>query len=78
MFLVPLSRRESFLKEVRVMSRLRHENIVRLLAVCTRDEPYVMVTEYMERGDLNMYLRRFEVDIPGKPNGESDKNKVIR
>ena len=45
-----------FFKEVRVMSRLQHENVVRLLGVC-RDEPICMIVEYMENGDLNQFLR---------------------
>lgn len=45
-----------FFKEVRVMSRLQHENVVRLLAVC-RDDPICMIVEYMENGDLNQFLK---------------------
>jgi len=51
------------------MSRLLHGNIVRLLAVCTEAQPFAMVTEYMERGDLHQYLRTFSDDLkplPGK------------
>ena len=51
------------------MSRLLHGNIVRLLAVCTEAEPFAMVTEYMERGDLHQYLQTFSDDLhpsPGK------------
>uniref|UniRef100_F6RMP9 Discoidin domain-containing receptor 2 n=1 Tax=Ciona intestinalis TaxID=7719 RepID=F6RMP9_CIOIN len=49
--------KEDFLKEVRVMSQMQDPNIVHLIAVCTNDEPYAMITEYMENGDLNQYLR---------------------
>jgi len=45
-----------FMKEVEVMSRLTHENVVRLLGVCN-DEPLLMVAEYMENGDLNQFLQ---------------------
>ena len=45
-----------FIKEVNVMDRLKHENVVRLLGVC-HDEPKLMVVEYMENGDLNMFLQ---------------------
>ena len=45
-----------FFKEVRVMSRLQHENVVRLLTVC-RDDPICMIVEYMENGDLNQFLK---------------------
>nr|XP_039268971.1 discoidin domain-containing receptor 2-like [Styela clava] len=54
--------KEDFLKEVKVMARLRDPNIVQLLAVCTEDEPFAMITGYMENGDLNEYLRGFDID----------------
>lgn len=44
------------------MSQLKNTNIVRLVAVCTEDEPYAMITEYMEHGDLNQYLQGFDFD----------------
>ncbi|XP_010794170.1 discoidin domain-containing receptor 2-like isoform X1 [Notothenia coriiceps] len=48
--------RNDFLKEIRIMSRLRDANIVRLLAVCVDTDPLCMITEYMENGDLNQFL----------------------
>ncbi|XP_037828921.1 discoidin domain-containing receptor 2 isoform X3 [Kryptolebias marmoratus] len=48
--------RNDFLKEIRIMSRLRDPNIVRLLAVCVDKDPLCMITEYMENGDLNQFL----------------------
>ncbi|XP_057317296.1 discoidin domain-containing receptor 2-like isoform X2 [Hydractinia symbiolongicarpus] len=45
-----------FMKEVDVMARLQHENVVRLLGVC-KEPPVLMVVEYMENGDLNQFLR---------------------
>ncbi|KAH0630425.1 hypothetical protein JD844_013438 [Phrynosoma platyrhinos] len=47
--------RNDFLKEVKIMSRLKDLNIVRLLGVCVQDDPLCMITEYMENGDLNHY-----------------------
>uniref|UniRef100_A0A8C2Z955 receptor protein-tyrosine kinase n=1 Tax=Cyclopterus lumpus TaxID=8103 RepID=A0A8C2Z955_CYCLU len=48
--------RNDFLKEIRIMSRLRDPNIVHLLAVCVDTDPLCMITEYMENGDLNQFL----------------------
>jgi len=42
------------------MSRLRDENIVCLLAICTSGSPFI-VMEYMENGDLNQYLQKYEI-----------------
>ncbi|XP_041081721.1 epithelial discoidin domain-containing receptor 1-like isoform X2 [Polyodon spathula] len=48
--------RNDFLKEVKILSRLKDPNIIRLLGVCVRDDPLCMITEYMESGDLNQFL----------------------
>ncbi|KFP80288.1 Discoidin domain-containing receptor 2, partial [Acanthisitta chloris] len=50
--------RNDFLKEIKIMSRLKDPNIIRLLAVCITDDPLCMITEYMENGDLNQFLSR--------------------
>ncbi|XP_067868887.1 discoidin domain-containing receptor 2-like isoform X4 [Heterodontus francisci] len=54
--------RNNFLKEVKIMSRLKDPNIIRLLGVCIRDDPLCMVTEYMENGDLNQFLFQRELE----------------
>uniref|UniRef100_A0A8D0AL81 receptor protein-tyrosine kinase n=1 Tax=Sander lucioperca TaxID=283035 RepID=A0A8D0AL81_SANLU len=48
--------RNDFLKEVKILSRLKDPNIIHLLGVCVSSDPLCMVTEYMECGDLNQYL----------------------
>ncbi|XP_052002467.1 epithelial discoidin domain-containing receptor 1-like [Xyrauchen texanus] len=48
--------RNDFLKEVKILSRLKDTNIIQLLGVCVSSDPLCMVTEYMESGDLNQYL----------------------
>lgn len=45
-----------FLSEADMMKRFEHRNIVRLLGVCTRNEPVYTVMEYMLYGDLKTYL----------------------
>ena len=42
---------------MRILARLRDPNIVRVLGMCTRDEPLCMIVEYMENGDLNQFLQ---------------------
>ncbi|KAM9187162.1 discoidin domain-containing receptor 2 isoform 1-T1 [Mergus octosetaceus] len=56
--------RNDFLKEIKIMSRLKDPNIIRLLAVCIADDPLCMITEYMENGDLNQFLSRHEAHSP--------------
>uniref|UniRef100_A0A8C0GC10 Discoidin domain-containing receptor 2 n=1 Tax=Chelonoidis abingdonii TaxID=106734 RepID=A0A8C0GC10_CHEAB len=59
--LVFLFLRNDFLKEIKIMSRLKDPNIIRLLGVCVRDDPLCMITEYMENGDLNQFLSQREI-----------------
>ncbi|NXL33342.1 DDR2 protein, partial [Glaucidium brasilianum] len=56
--------RNDFLKEIKIMSRLKDPNIIRLLAVCITDDPLCMITEYMENGDLNQFLSRQQAGVP--------------
>uniref|UniRef100_A0A674PLP2 receptor protein-tyrosine kinase n=1 Tax=Takifugu rubripes TaxID=31033 RepID=A0A674PLP2_TAKRU len=61
--------RNDFLKEVKILSRLKDPNIIRLLGVCVSNDPLCMVTEYMECGDLNQYLsHRVLLDKTGPSN----------
>ena len=41
-----------FLSEAEMMKRFDHTNIVKLLGVCTRNEPVYTVMEFMLYGDL--------------------------
>lgn len=64
--------RSDFMKEMKIMSQLKDPNIVKLLAACTDDEPYCMVVEYMENGDLNQFLYENECDW----NGNNNRNNL--
>ncbi|KAI5615245.1 discoidin domain-containing receptor 2, partial [Silurus asotus] len=57
-----INARNDFLKEIKIMSRLNDPNIIRLLCVCVHSDPLCMVTEYMENGDLNMFLSQREIE----------------
>ena len=61
LFICPFVRND-FLKEIKIMSRLDDPNIIRLLCVCVSSDPLCMVTEYMENGDLNMFLSQREIE----------------
>jgi len=50
---------KSFEKEIKFMSRLKDDNVIRLLGICTTGTPFIMM-EYMENGNLNQYLQQFE------------------
>ncbi|XP_036032209.1 epithelial discoidin domain-containing receptor 1 isoform X4 [Onychomys torridus] len=73
--------RNDFLKEVKIMSRLKDPNIIRLLGVCVQDDPLCMITDYMENGDLNQFLSAHQLEnkaaqgVPG--DRESDQGPTI-
>lgn len=57
------------------MSQLKDLNIVRVLGVCTQEEPLCMVVEYMKYGDLNQFLIDHE---PEGPVAEAANLKTLR
>ncbi|CAI4225789.1 unnamed protein product [Auanema sp. JU1783] len=48
---------DAFLQEAQIMKQCDHPNLVKLYAVCTREEPFYIITEYMCNGSLLQYLR---------------------
>ena len=65
---------QSFEKEIKFMSQLQHENIVQLLAVCKQRENPFIVMEYMENGDLNQFLQRYQL---GDENTALRSNQIL-
>lgn len=45
---------EAFLAEANLMKSLQHDKLVRLNAVVTKEEPIYIITEYMEKGGLDL------------------------
>ena len=54
---------EAFEKEYKFMSRLDHPNVIRMLGLCNTGPTQFIMMEYMEKGDLNNYLREFETIV---------------
>ena len=56
---------EGFLKEANILKKLRHDNIIRLHGVCTKEYPFYIVTELMENGNLKEYpyVSIYSIDI---------------
>ncbi|KRZ78829.1 Tyrosine-protein kinase Fyn, partial [Trichinella papuae] len=48
---------QAFLEEASIMKQCDHPNLVKLYAVCTKEEPVCIITEYMINGSLLDYLR---------------------
>ncbi len=46
-----------FLTEASIMAQFHHENIICLEGVVTQSHPYMIITEYMDNGSLDTFLR---------------------
>ncbi|EDQ88859.1 uncharacterized protein MONBRDRAFT_32678 [Monosiga brevicollis MX1] len=58
--------KEDFLEEIRVMQQFdEHPNVVRLLGICTLDEPMMLLVEYMPDGNMRDFLREARPKTPG-------------
>ena len=57
---------ETFLAEANLMRNFVDANVVRLLGVVTKDEPYLIVTEFMDGGDLLSFLTSETESLPRK------------
>lgn len=51
-----LEPRRLFIFEASILMEFRHPNILWLIGVCTKSEPWFMVSEFMEYGDLKSVL----------------------
>lgn len=48
---------QAFLQEASIMKKFRHDRLVALFAVCSKEEPIYIVQEYMCNGSLLEFLR---------------------
>lgn len=48
---------DDFIEEAKIMMKLRHENLVQLYGVCTKQRDIYIVTEYLSNGCLLTYLK---------------------
>ncbi|XP_075225566.1 tyrosine-protein kinase Src64B isoform X2 [Lycorma delicatula] len=51
---------QAFLQEAAIMKKFRHDRLVALYAVCSKEEPVYIVQEYMKHGSLLEFLRNGE------------------
>ncbi|KAM6928273.1 ephrin type-A receptor 2a [Xenentodon cancila] len=56
--------RQDFLSEASIMGQFSHPNIIRLEGVVTKFKHAMIVTEYMENGALDTYLKDHDGEIP--------------
>ena len=74
----PNATKDAFEKEVNFMSRLNDKNVICILGVCREETPFIMM-EYMENGDLNRYLRKFQVlgTTDSEPQGQITTSTLV-
>ncbi|XP_038870624.1 ephrin type-A receptor 3 [Salvelinus namaycush] len=57
--------RRDFLSEASIMGQFDHPNIIRLEGVVTKSKPVMIVTEYMENGSLDSFLKKHDAQFTG-------------
>ena len=50
-----------FEREAELLSNLSHDNIVTFHGISIDQHPFMMIFEYMKLGDLNSFLRSYDV-----------------
>jgi len=71
--------KKDFFREAALMHEFNHQNILKLLGVCIEQEPFCMLFEYMEFGDLNGYLRKHNTSgtIRSVSSGQGDSQSSL-
>lgn len=49
---------KAFRDELTLLQKIRHPNVVQFLGAVTQSSPMMIVTEYLPKGDLHLYLKR--------------------
>ncbi|KAK1901892.1 Ephrin type-A receptor 8 [Dissostichus eleginoides] len=55
--------KRDFLAEASIMAQFDHPNVIRLEGVVTQSKPAMIITEYMENGSLDSFLRGGKIPI---------------
>ncbi|KAG2687615.1 hypothetical protein I3760_09G060100 [Carya illinoinensis] len=51
---------KQFNREVTLLSRLYHQNVIKFVAACRKPPVYCVITEYLSEGSLRAYLHKLE------------------
>lgn len=55
--------RRDFLSEASIMGQFDHPNVIHLEGVVTKSSPVMIITEFMENGSLDTFLRVRNLDL---------------
>lgn len=63
--------RREFLSEASIMGQFEHPNVIHLEGVVTKSRPVMIVTEFMENGSLDSFLRVPQPESPATVTSSS-------
>lgn len=66
-----------FIREVNLLSRLHHQNVIKFVAACRQPPVFCIITEYLSEGSLRAYLHKLE-DNTGKEKESLPLDKLIK
>ncbi|KAJ4937275.1 hypothetical protein JOQ06_001854, partial [Pogonophryne albipinna] len=69
--------RRDFLSEASIMGQFDHPNIIRLEGVVTRCKPVMIITEFMENGSLDTFLKFTVIQLVGMLRGIASGMKYL-
>jgi hypothetical protein len=64
--------KRDFIREAKISLRVEHPNVVRLMYVCSQEEPYLMIMEFINTGSLNRLLNLL---VPKPAGNEQSQSK---
>lgn len=59
--------KELFINECNLMKKLKHDKIIKLYCISSKEEPVWMILEYMPNGSLKSYLKNNKTTLKFKP-----------
>jgi len=69
-----INRRKSVKREIKLMEKMKHQNIIRLYEVIDTSKYVILIMEYVGGGSLHGYLK----SKPNRRLEESDAKRIFR
>ncbi|CAL8243222.1 unnamed protein product [Lota lota] len=63
---LPPEHKKKFLMEARILKQYEHPNIVRLIGVCTQQQPIYIIMELVQGGDFLSFVRTADKSLPAR------------
>jgi serine/threonine protein kinase len=54
---------DKFYNETQNMQIMHHPHLVQVIGVCSKEEPLLIVMEFLEKGDLRKHLNTFDKEM---------------